>query len=108
MHVMEPHHILKVQNAVVKSVYHFLEYAIFKLFVEMGGGYFYLKDEAASAFRTLVSTYQYIGFHMITLLIDTNMFMIGGTLFSYAKSVTCCTQIKDKDGNKIQSLEETK
>jgi hypothetical protein len=65
-----------------------------------GGAYFYLKDEAASAFRTLVSTYQYIGFH-ITLLTDTNMFMIAGTLLSYAKLVTCCTQIKEKDGNKI-------
>ena len=44
---------------------------------------------------------------MITLLIDINMSMITGTLFSYAKSVICCTQIKDKDGNKIQSLKES-
>jgi hypothetical protein len=79
-----------------------MEYTICKLFVGRGGAYFYLEDEAASAFRTLVSTYQQIGFHMITLLIDTNMFMIAGTLLSYAKSVTCCTQIKEKDGNKIR------
>ena len=45
---------------------------------------------------------------MIILLIHINMSMIAGTLFYYAKSVICCTQIKDKDGNKIQSLGETK
>jgi hypothetical protein len=105
---MEPHHILKVKNAVVKSVYYFMEYIICKLFVGRGEAYFYLEDEAPSVFRTLVSTYQYTGFHMITLLINIRMFMIAGTLFSYAKSIICCTQIKDKDGNKIQSLEETK
>jgi hypothetical protein len=85
-----------------------MEYTICKLFVGSGGAYFYLEDEEASAFRRLVSTYQHRGFHMITLLVDINMFMTAGTLFSYAKSVICCTQIKDKDGNKIQSLEETK
>jgi len=36
MHVMEPHHILKVKNAVVKSVYYFMEYTICKLFVGWG------------------------------------------------------------------------
>ena len=72
------------------------------------GAYFYQEDEAANAFRTLVSSYQYTGLHMITLLIDINMFMIAGTLLSYVKSVICCTQTEEQDGNKIQSLEKTK
>jgi hypothetical protein len=105
---MEPHHILKVKNAMVKSVYYFVKYTICKLFVGRRGAYFYLEDEAASAFTTLLSTYQYTGFDMIILLIHTNMSIIAGTLFSYAKSVICCTQIKDKAGNKIQTLEQTK
>ena len=47
MHSLEPHHILKVKNVVVKSVYYFMEYIICKLFVGREGAYFYLEDEAA-------------------------------------------------------------
>ena len=40
MLVMEPHHILKVKNAMVKSVYYFMEYTICKLFCGEVGSLF--------------------------------------------------------------------
>lgn len=39
---------------------------------------------------------------MFLIAVWAESIKLAGTLFSYAKSVICHTQIKDEDGNKIQ------